>query len=66
MGNNDGEAVKPKTPNPVDVEVGAKIRARRGVVGMSQAKLGEAFGRDVPAGSEIRERLQSCRREPSI
>jgi len=44
MGNNDGEAVKPKTPNPIDVEVGAKIRARRRVIGMSQVKLGEALG----------------------
>ncbi|MBB3947089.1 transcriptional regulator with XRE-family HTH domain [Rhizobium skierniewicense] len=33
-----------KKPNPVDIHVGAKIRARRAVVGMSQEKLGDALG----------------------
>ncbi|MCZ7977374.1 XRE family transcriptional regulator [Agrobacterium tumefaciens] len=34
----------PKTPSPIDVEVGARIRTRRRVLGMSQAKLAEALG----------------------
>ncbi len=37
---------KPKTkrPNPVDVHVGSRLRMRRMMLGMSQVKLGEAFG----------------------
>ncbi|WP_144574281.1 helix-turn-helix domain-containing protein [Agrobacterium sp. DE0009] len=33
-----------KKPNAVDVHVGALIRSRRKVVGMSQEKLGDALG----------------------
>lgn len=33
-----------KKPNAVDVHVGALIRSRRKVVGMSQEKLGDAIG----------------------
>ena len=31
-------------PNPVDVHVGARVRQRRMMMGMSQASLGEAIG----------------------
>jgi transcriptional regulator with XRE-family HTH domain len=31
-------------PNPIDVHVGARIRQRRTLLGMSQEKLGEAIG----------------------
>jgi transcriptional regulator with XRE-family HTH domain len=31
-------------PNPIDVHVGASIRQRRTLLGMSQEKLGEAIG----------------------
>ena len=31
-------------PNPVDVHVGARVRVRRTLLGMSQEKLGEAIG----------------------
>ncbi|OSQ50476.1 helix-turn-helix domain-containing protein [Thalassospira alkalitolerans] len=31
-------------PNPVDIHVGARIRLRRTLLGMSQEKLGEAIG----------------------
>jgi transcriptional regulator with XRE-family HTH domain len=32
-----------KTPNPIDKHVGARVRMRRLMVGMSQGKLGEAL-----------------------
>jgi transcriptional regulator with XRE-family HTH domain len=32
-----------KTPNPIDKHVGARLRMRRLMVGMSQGKLGEAL-----------------------
>ncbi len=32
------------TPHPVDVHVGARVRLRRTLLGMSQTKLGEALG----------------------
>ncbi len=31
-------------PNPVDVHVGARVRLRRTILGMSQAELGQAIG----------------------
>jgi transcriptional regulator with XRE-family HTH domain len=31
-------------PNPIDVHVGARVRLRRTLLGMSQEKLGEALG----------------------
>src|ERR1700740_48526 len=31
-------------PNPIDVHVGARIRLRRNMLGLSQEKLGEAIG----------------------
>jgi transcriptional regulator with XRE-family HTH domain len=31
-------------PNPVDIHVGARVRLRRTLMGMSQEKLGEAIG----------------------
>lgn len=33
-----------KSPNPIDVHVGSRVRMRRMIVGMSQEKLGEALG----------------------
>jgi transcriptional regulator with XRE-family HTH domain len=33
-----------KRPNPVDVHVGARIRLRRNMIGLSQEKLGESLG----------------------
>jgi transcriptional regulator with XRE-family HTH domain len=33
-----------KKPNPVDVHVGARIRLRRNMIGLSQEKLGESLG----------------------
>jgi len=33
-----------KEPNPIDVEVGARIRARRVMSGMSQSSLAEGLG----------------------
>ena len=32
-----------KHPNPIDIHVGARVRARRKLSGMSQSKLGEAI-----------------------
>ena len=37
-------ATKKKTPNPIDVHVGSRIRLRRTMIGMSQEKLGESLG----------------------
>jgi transcriptional regulator with XRE-family HTH domain len=33
-----------KTPNPIDKHVGARLKMRRVIVGLSQSKLGEALG----------------------
>ncbi len=33
-----------KTPNPIDVHVGNRVRMRRMLIGMSQEKLGEKLG----------------------
>ena len=33
-----------KTPHPIDVHVGARVRMRRLILGMSQDKLGDALG----------------------
>jgi transcriptional regulator with XRE-family HTH domain len=33
-----------KAPNPIDKHVGARVRMRRVLIGMSQEKLGEALG----------------------
>src|SRR3954465_7188073 len=35
---------KTKTANPIDKHVGSRLRMRRLMLGMSQEKLGEAFG----------------------
>jgi len=42
--NGAGEAREPGRPNPVDIHVGARVRLRRTLLGMSQEKLGEAIG----------------------
>ncbi|MBL0848830.1 MAG: XRE family transcriptional regulator [Candidatus Liberibacter ctenarytainae] len=36
--------VNKKSPNPVDINVGKRIRLRRTILGMSQEKLGESLG----------------------
>jgi transcriptional regulator with XRE-family HTH domain len=33
-----------KGPNPIDTHVGSRVRMRRMMLGMSQEKLGDAFG----------------------
>src|SRR5215210_7762776 len=33
-----------ETPNPIDVRVGARLRLRRNMLGLSQEKLGQAIG----------------------
>lgn len=33
-----------KNPNPVDIHVGARIRLRRNMIGLSQEKLGDSLG----------------------
>jgi len=35
---------KSDTPNPVDVQVGSRVRLRRNMLGLSQEKLGTAIG----------------------
>ncbi|MEM9170572.1 MAG: helix-turn-helix transcriptional regulator [Pseudomonadota bacterium] len=35
---------KEKSPHPIDVHVGARVKLRRTLIGMSQDKLGEALG----------------------
>lgn len=36
--------MKKKTPNPIDLHVGSRVRLRRMLVGLSQEKLGESLG----------------------
>src|SRR5689334_4362799 len=46
QGKRSGRGRRPKLdkPNPVDVHVGARVRQRRTLLGMSQEKLGDALG----------------------
>lgn len=37
-------AKSPKKPNPIDIEVGARIRLRRKILGMSQETVAEHIG----------------------
>lgn len=37
-------AVEEKTPNPIDIHVGARVRMRRLLLGLSQDKLGDELG----------------------
>jgi transcriptional regulator with XRE-family HTH domain len=39
-----GSAVVRKSPNPIDIHVGGRVRMRRMLIGMSQEKLGEQLG----------------------
>ena len=39
-----GSALPRKTPNPIDVHVGSRVRMRRMLIGMSQEKLGDKLG----------------------
>lgn len=43
-GGGRGRRGKSDHPNPVDVHVGARVRLRRTLLGMSQEKLGQAIG----------------------
>ncbi|MDG5497250.1 helix-turn-helix transcriptional regulator [Niveispirillum sp. BGYR6] len=43
-GRRGGGRPKLGKPNPIDVHVGARVRLRRTLLGMSQEKLGEAIG----------------------
>ncbi len=38
------EKLGPRSPNPVDVHVGARVRLRRKILRMSQEKLGDQLG----------------------
>jgi transcriptional regulator with XRE-family HTH domain len=38
------DTIESKTPDPIDVAVGARIRIRRKSLGLSQSKLAEALG----------------------
>lgn len=42
--NKTGRRQKAEKPNPIDVHVGARVRLRRTLLGMSQEKLGDAIG----------------------
>ncbi len=44
MIEDDRKQSRQKAPNPVDIEVGARIRTQRRILGMSQSKLAEALG----------------------
>jgi hypothetical protein len=39
-----GRRQKADKPNPIDIHVGARVRLRRTLLGMSQEKLGDAIG----------------------
>ena len=41
---NPEKIVFKKAPNPVDRHVGSRVRMRRGLVGLSQERLGESLG----------------------
>src|ERR1041385_1972302 len=41
---SSGRTASQGNPNPVDVHVGARVRLRRTLLGMSQEKLGDAIG----------------------
>ncbi len=43
-GEPDNEARNARKANPIDVHVGARVRMRRMLLGMSQEKLGELLG----------------------
>lgn len=36
--------MNPKSPNPIDIYVGSRVRLRRNMAGMSQQRLGEMLG----------------------
>ena len=41
---DSGKTTLKKTPHPIDVHVGSRVRLRRMLLGMSQEKLGEHIG----------------------
>ena len=44
MERKNNRSRKPRTPNPVDVHVGSKVKLRRILLGMSQENLGDRIG----------------------
>ncbi len=44
MGHKMNDTLGPRSPNPVDVHVGARVRLRRKILKLSQEKLGEELG----------------------
>ncbi len=44
LGSKLGHGRGTRIPSPVDVHVGARLRQRRTLLGMSQTMLGEAIG----------------------
>jgi transcriptional regulator with XRE-family HTH domain len=40
----EGSKMAKKVPHPIDKHVGNRVRMRRMMLGMSQEKLGDAFG----------------------
>lgn len=43
-GRNASQGTNKKSPNPVDIHVGSRLRLRRMLVGLSQEKLGDSMG----------------------
>ncbi len=43
-GGGRGRRNRSEHPNPIDIHVGARVRLRRTLLGMSQEKLGQALG----------------------
>ena len=54
-----------KVPNPIDRHVGARVRMRRMMVGMSQEKLGEALGLTFQQVQKYEKGHQPHQREPT-
>ena len=55
-----------KKANPIDAQVGNRVRIRRMLIGMSQEKSGRSSGAHLPAGAEIRKRRQPDRRRAPV
>jgi transcriptional regulator with XRE-family HTH domain len=51
-----------KAPEPKDVEIGQRIRARRLLCRLSQTALADTIGRHLPTGAEIRAGREPGRR----
>jgi len=44
INNTGAKMASKKSPNPIDIHVGSRVRLRRMMLGMSQEKLGEHLG----------------------